>query len=230
MNDNERVIEKIKKCLALSKSSNANEAAIALRQAQRLMEAHNIDAAKLAVSNVNEAKVQSNASVSKVKVWEMALINLVAEAFGCKILWAQGYGYESGHFCFIGEKTQLEGAQYTATVLLRKLLNARKDYVNEELKAQFWLDRKEKTSLADGFCLGWVAEIKKTVHAYAGFEEIEPILKQYIDSKYPVLHKGKPIKNNADYSSFEDGRRAASGESLHRPLNEDKRNRITHQS
>ena len=38
------VIEKIKKCLALSKSANQHEAATALRQAQSLMEKYNIDA------------------------------------------------------------------------------------------------------------------------------------------------------------------------------------------
>ncbi|PCI62013.1 MAG: hypothetical protein COB35_04855 [Gammaproteobacteria bacterium] len=34
---NEKYIEKIKKCLALAKSGNANEAAAAMRQAQALM-------------------------------------------------------------------------------------------------------------------------------------------------------------------------------------------------
>lgn len=37
MNVDPKILSKIKKCLALSASSNENEAAIALRQAQRLM-------------------------------------------------------------------------------------------------------------------------------------------------------------------------------------------------
>lgn len=39
MND-QRILERIKKCLALSQSSEPHEAAAALRQAQKLMEMH----------------------------------------------------------------------------------------------------------------------------------------------------------------------------------------------
>ena len=41
-NDHDKILDKIKKCLALSSSSNEHEAAIALRQAQKLMELHGI--------------------------------------------------------------------------------------------------------------------------------------------------------------------------------------------
>ena len=34
---NEKILEKIKKCLRLAKSSNENEAAAAMRQAQKLL-------------------------------------------------------------------------------------------------------------------------------------------------------------------------------------------------
>ena len=40
--DQEKIIDKIKKCLALAKSDNPHEAATALRQAQKLMEQHNL--------------------------------------------------------------------------------------------------------------------------------------------------------------------------------------------
>lgn len=39
----EKALKKIKQCLALSKSSNSNEAGIALKQAHKLMKKHNID-------------------------------------------------------------------------------------------------------------------------------------------------------------------------------------------
>ena len=39
---NEKVLEKIKKCLRLAKSSNPHEAAAAMRQAQKLMEKYNL--------------------------------------------------------------------------------------------------------------------------------------------------------------------------------------------
>src|SRR5690348_8415840 len=41
--DKTRAMEKIRKCLALSKSANEHEAAAALRQAQKLMQMHDLD-------------------------------------------------------------------------------------------------------------------------------------------------------------------------------------------
>ena len=41
----QKALEKIKKCLALSKSANEHEAAQALKQAQALMRLHQIDGA-----------------------------------------------------------------------------------------------------------------------------------------------------------------------------------------
>lgn len=42
MEDMQTIIDKISKCLALSKSANEHEAAIALRQAQALMQKYKI--------------------------------------------------------------------------------------------------------------------------------------------------------------------------------------------
>ena len=38
----DKILDKIKKCLVLASSANEHEAAAALRQAQKLMEAHGI--------------------------------------------------------------------------------------------------------------------------------------------------------------------------------------------
>ena len=56
----ERVIRKIKRCLALSKSSNENEAATAMRQAQALMREYRLTELDVRLSDVDE--VQSEKS------------------------------------------------------------------------------------------------------------------------------------------------------------------------
>lgn len=48
--DHQRILEKIKKCFALSKSSNPNEASIALKQAHALAKQYKIDFPELLVS------------------------------------------------------------------------------------------------------------------------------------------------------------------------------------
>jgi hypothetical protein len=56
----ERVIRKIKRCLALSKSSNENEAATAMHQAQALMREYRLTELDVRLSDVDE--VQSEKS------------------------------------------------------------------------------------------------------------------------------------------------------------------------
>ena len=52
--DKERILEKIKKCLALSKSANEHEAAQALKQAQALMREYGITDIEVELSAVKE--------------------------------------------------------------------------------------------------------------------------------------------------------------------------------
>ena len=54
----DRIIDKVKKCIALSKSDNPHEAAAALRQAQALMRKHGIDEAGIAASEISAADVE----------------------------------------------------------------------------------------------------------------------------------------------------------------------------
>lgn len=52
--DKEKVLDKIKKCLALGKSANEHEAAQALKQAQALMPKYEISDADVALSDIGE--------------------------------------------------------------------------------------------------------------------------------------------------------------------------------
>lgn len=55
--DKNTAIDKIKKCLALSKSDNPHEAAAALRQAQKLMALYKVDALDVSLADVTEETV-----------------------------------------------------------------------------------------------------------------------------------------------------------------------------
>ncbi len=82
----EEAILKIKKCLALAKSANENEAAIALRQAQALMREFQIDPDLL---DIVEASCESKAT--KVpQAWESSLVMTIARAMQCKPIFSSG--------------------------------------------------------------------------------------------------------------------------------------------
>lgn len=81
--DRARILAKIQKCFALSKSSNAGEAANALRQAQKMIEMHDVGDAELGAVGYGDEKVsvpiQANVAVPASLG---ALITLIKRAFG----------------------------------------------------------------------------------------------------------------------------------------------------
>ena len=81
----DRIIDKVKKCIALSKSDNPHEAAAALRQAQALMRKHGIDEAGIAAAEIGATDVEHKSSNAvRPPAWETMLMMLVGTAFGCR--------------------------------------------------------------------------------------------------------------------------------------------------
>lgn len=213
----EKILDKIKKCLALSASPEPAEAAAAMRQAQKLMELHGVAQSDLVAADLGKAEVRSRASVSRIKQWELDLFNLVGKAFGCRLLWAKSRSYLSGEavfgkYIFIGLKTQVELASYTVTVLQRKLIKARAKFVQAH-----WATGRAATADADTFCRGWVDGVAKTVSEFAMGDE----LRQAIDERVNSISSGEKAKAQNRTGGLEAllaGQRAASGESLYRPM------------
>jgi len=212
----ETVLRKIKKCLALSASSEPHEAAAAMRQAQKLMEIHGISQIDVQRSDIGQTDVRSKVSVSKVNPWELKLMATVADAFGCKLMWIPSYSWSEnvyGRFTFIGLKSQIELAQYTAEVMQRKLMKARSEFAKTLPSSA---SRAFKSAQLDGFCLGWTLEVKKTVHAFALNEETRLMIESYAQEKSSGTAKTKDKQYGA--TGMAAGREAGAGESIHRPM------------
>lgn len=225
--EKDRIIDKIKKCLALSASDSPNEAATALRQAQALMVKHNIDMGGIALADIDRGYVRSTASSTKVKPYELALVNAVVGAFGCALMWREGMSWSNvadevyGKFIIIGPKSQVEIAVHTAVVLTRRLAKARAAYLNKE--CDDGSSRARKTVMGNGFCDGWVVEIRKTIIAYTQTSEVTTAIEAYKKLHLNPGGKAKSATRGSSLDSFHDGRDAAKGESLYRPMNQEKK-------
>ncbi len=123
---------KNQKCLALAKSANENEAAIALRQAQSLMREFQIDPDLL---DIVEASCESKAT--KVpQAWEASLVMTIARAMQCKPIFSSGsstWGIKAS-WTFIGVDPAPEVASYTFDVLYRQVIRSRKSFTENTLK------------------------------------------------------------------------------------------------
>ncbi|QOD72360.1 DUF2786 domain-containing protein [Acinetobacter seifertii] len=155
----EEAILKIKKCLALAKSANENETAIALRQAQALMREFQIDPDLL---DIVEASCESKAT--KVpQAWESSLVMTIARAMQCKPIFSSGsstWGIKAS-WTFIGVDPAPEVASYTFDVLYRQVIRSRKSFIENSLKRVSV--KKNKVRRADLFCEGWVDSVKHLI-------------------------------------------------------------------
>ena len=143
--DKEKVLDKIKKCLALGKSANEHEAAQALKQAQALMRKYEISDADVALSDIGEQS-GGRKMAFKLAQWQWNVANMVADVFGCEC-------YKRGKtMMFYGLGNRAEIAAYAFEVVYRQIAADRRNF----LKTCRARKPAHRRYLADQFCDGWM--------------------------------------------------------------------------
>lgn len=172
------ILAKIKKCLALAKSSNEHEAAIALRQAQRLMQQHGITDFDIEVADMQEEATKAGASQKPPK-WECGLAMRVAAAFDCQVFLA--IDYPVGRWVFVGAAPAGEVACYAFAVMFRQVKRSRADYIKTALKR---CGPTNRTRRADLYCEGWVVSATALIERFAGNEAQKARVTAYLEAKH----------------------------------------------
>lgn len=154
--ERQRILRKIRACLRLSRSCNPNEAAAALRQAQRLMAAHGIDAETASAEiGSREASTRQRGTAPLQSV--VALATLIAAGFRCRAVVVRCRMIVGGSTTmrFYGADSDAEVAAYAFTVLRRQLDTDKARHVRRCRK------RIIKEQRAEAFALGWVAAVRQ---------------------------------------------------------------------
>ncbi|WP_310614058.1 DUF2786 domain-containing protein [Limnohabitans sp.] len=187
MSDKAKILDKIKKCLALSSSCNEHEAAAALRQAQKLMELHGITDLDVQASQAQEEKAKAGAK-SKPSSWENELASRISALFKCRVIFHPSWN--CGHWAFVGCSASPELAQYTFTVLLRQVKRARDAYIKSNLKR---CKTATKTRRADAFCAGWIRSAFMAINDFGQPDEkTSQAIDAYVATNYGEL---EPLKS-----------------------------------
>jgi len=154
----ERVIRKIKRCLALSKSSNENEAATAMRQAQALMREYRLTELDVQLSDVGVVQSES-ARANRRPTWDRQLGAVVARAFGVRSLslnhWCEKTKRRVERAVFVGVIPSQQIALYAYEALLTKLTLARSDYMSGVRSGRHRSPYSPETA-GNHFALAWV--------------------------------------------------------------------------
>lgn len=181
----ERVIRKIKRCLALSKSSNETEAATAMRQAQALMREYRLTEIDVRVSDVGE--VESDSSRAKRRpTWARDLGSIVGEAFGARSFsrrqWCASTRRVIERELYVGVNPAPQIAMYAYEALLTKLTIARREYVSQVRAGKQRSDYSPETA-GDHFALAWVSAVHHKIHELVPRGEEDPAIGQHFSGQ-----------------------------------------------
>jgi len=181
----DRIMRKIERCLALSASANANEAGIALRQAQKLMDEYGLTRLDVVASSIEEKRVDSKSGKTPPN-YLMVLASMVAVGFGTEAIYSVRYSRNGyiGSWCFIGPEGSPRISGYAYTVLQRRLLQDRKQY-QDSLPSR--LKRTTKIRRADAFAEAWLAAVKKQVIPAPPTGETRQAIEHYLSRHHGNL-------------------------------------------
>jgi hypothetical protein len=209
------IIEKIKKLFALSKSSNPNEAALALERARSLMIQYSIEQSELAVDQIEDIIEIDFAVSSRFNTPSTILSYWIGEAFFVKPLLSKthtGYHKVDNKIKFIGSKSDLAVATYVFSYVLSLMSEKSEEYYKSiKHTKEKWSPlgaKKVKNDFSIGFIDAVCNKLKqlKADHEVAHKYETETLnalvvvkndnIKKYVQEKYG---KTKATKSKMSY-------------------------------
>lgn len=215
-------LKKIKKCLALSRSANEHEAAAALRQAQALMREHGLREQDVSLADVAEVRVKACSTAANA--WELRLVGVIADAFGCERFGLVGGYYNSAgnhvrtrHWVLVGMNAAPKVAGYACEVLLRQCAKARLAHIAKQPRN---CKPITKTARGDAFAMGWVSAASQLVERFAQPEADKALLLTYIEQQHGDLQSDKARNvakaRKTDWGHYSAGHRSGEKAQLHR--------------
>ena len=182
-----KLLARIRKCLALSKSSNEHEAAASLAKARELMEEHGITDAMLQMAEIEEATARS-AGTRTPALWHRYLIAVVKRALHVEAF------LDGNDWRFVGRGPTAEIASYAFASLFRRLKAARAEYIGTTLRR---CSPGRKRVRADAFCEGWAQTVHRKVAALSPEREPDEAVGDYLAVQYPGLVACRPARSGA---------------------------------
>ncbi|HEY0706647.1 MAG TPA: DUF2786 domain-containing protein [Polyangia bacterium] len=217
--EDETILRRIGRLLALAGSPNLNEAESAMREAQRLMLKHNLDATA-ATARRGFSFRHLGSPRARVEAAEQILGGILAEHFFVEVIWVTAYAAMEGRQGRVlevcGTPTNLEVAGWVHGYLLEAAERLWQDHKRE---ARLRSDR-ERRRFRLGVMMGFREKLRKSAVAarseglvYKG----DPALTDYLRVRHPRQTTGRAIGFTAS-GVFEHGRKAGRNLVLRRPV------------
>lgn len=222
----DKLMDRVRKLLALAQSSNPHEAAAAMAKAKALMDEHRLTMTDLERATIGQTDIRSRFSVSKMKPYELVVVQLAAKAFGGEVLWRRSSSHRSGEsvygcYTLVAPKAELEVASWMVNYLLDRLQKGRAEFVSS---LSPYLPRDAKIREADGFCTGWTLAVGEKLRALAGDTPRAAAVVDYIRKNIlptygdPDQKAAMPQRREVGDFGAGHGQRIGAKESVSRPI------------
>lgn len=153
MSDTNKILERVKKMVALGNDAGATEAEreTALRMAYNLLAKYNLSMADLPEDQSNEARERQDVVISADR-WARSLAQAVAKLFFCRYFYSQTGTSGKDKHCFVGRQSNVITARYMSEFLIKS--------VKREATSRY---KSPTTPQGRSFCVGTVDSIRKRV-------------------------------------------------------------------
>lgn len=230
----DRIMRKIERCMALSHSSNAHEAGIALRQAQQLMQRYGLSEQDITLASVTDHTVTAQAGKVPPRYLN-ALATLVNNAFGTQAIYSATPRLSGaqmrwiGQWQFLGTDGASQVAAYAYEVLQRQLIRDRQAYqsgLNRRIK------RATRIRRGDAFAEAWVAGARESIVPVELSTSASEALEAYAERQWGELSSLTPRQRGQlrhhDYQAVHQGYDAGRQVQLHDAIQTPEREALGH--
>ncbi len=209
----EKIIERVRKLLALSNSSNEHEAALAAAHAQRLLAQHNLAMSELEVKEEGAGEVEL--IVAKVvPKWILFLFSIVTNAFDCSPVITTSESGSRLRFIGVGEDPAV--AVCTFQYLMKELRRLASLYLRFLETSKGKITRpSDRSRIRNSYLLGGIQGVKHSMSAQKAKTPTtslalvpvkNALVEQYMEQNFSELRTRQTRKSSIITSAFNQGR------------------------
>lgn len=198
MENKEKIIDKVRKLLALSTSPNEHEALLASTKASELLRKYNLTISAIEIEK-EKARTIVRFIQKRLPIWAVALANILTEHFNC------GWFCDPriGNVSFVGVDNDLDVLVYTYMYLFRTCDKLGIQHVANHTSRNFMF-RNDKMREKVTYCRGFVAGIDeqlKESKIVVNTKEVMVIKNQLVTDQLKEYHViTKPHRSSSSQS------------------------------
>jgi hypothetical protein len=231
--DSEKIIEKVRKLLALANSTNEHEALLAMQRVREIYAKYNLEQIEKSAKEGFVHLVVTRGK-KRVEIWEMKIASLLTKFFFVEIVLSREFDAKSGDqhqsMELIGTRENVLMAEYVYHFLLNQL----QQLLSQSARADRKFSRREYNSYRLGILMGFETKLEKAEKQSPSSTDFEPAvtvvgkaitafrddprLRDYLGEIYPRLVSRRAGKIALVDHAFSAGRAVGVKLTLNKPI------------